>query len=265
MPQLVFMGTSDSRGVPRFYCDCAVCEEARSTGQNRRTRSSLLIQEDAGSTSQNVLIDIGPDFQTQALREDLRKVDGLLITHAHNDHVLGLGDLLDFMYYGSNDLPMYASEEVIPMVKARFAYVKLQDWLKPVTSELMLAGYQVSAFKVPHGANGFSYAYRFEKPDFCWVYCPDSINIPEETEQTHMMNLDLLILGTSYWHESYEMKYRSVYDVQEALALPSVQSAKQVIFTHMSHDIDARRVLNGETRLPEKVRLASDGLRVWVS
>lgn len=259
MPELVFMGTSDSRGVPRFYCDCEVCEEARTTKRNRRTRSSLLLQG-----QENVLIDIGPDFQTQAFREDLRKVHHLLITHAHNDHVLGLGDLLDFMYYGRNDLPLYAPEEVIPMVKARFAYVKLPDWLKPVGNDLVLEGYQVSTFKVPHGANGFSYAYRFDRPDFSWVYCPDSINISPDTEQAHLMNLDLLILGTSYWHEPFEMKYRSVYDVQEALALECVQSADQVIFTHMSHDIDARKVSNGEARLPEKVRLAFDGMRVWV-
>ncbi|GEM45143.1 MBL fold metallo-hydrolase [Deinococcus cellulosilyticus] len=259
MPELVFMGTSDSKGVPRYYCECEICTEARKTGVNRRTRSSLLIQGE-----QNTLIDAGPDFHAQTTREGFTEIHQLLITHAHNDHVLGLGDLLDYRIYARGDLPMYAPEEVIPMVKARFSYVKLPDWLKPVASGLQLEGYQVSTFGVPHGANGFSYAYRFDRPDFSWVYCPDSINIPEETEQTHMMDLDLLILGTSFWQEPYPMQYRSVYDIQEALQLAAVKSAKQVIFTHMSHDIDARRVSKGEARLPDRVRLAFDGMRARV-
>lgn len=254
MPELVFMGTSDSKGVPRYYCTCKVCEQARTTGQNRRTRSSLLIQG-----AQNTLIDAGPDFHAQSTREKLTEIHTLLVTHAHNDHILGLGDLLDFVTYARGHLPMYAPLEVVPMVKSRFAYLDRLEWLKPLPGGLVLEGYQVQAFKVPHGANGFSYAYRFDSLNFAWVYCPDSINISPETEEEFMLDLDLLILGTSFWKEPYPMQTRSVYDVQEALELKSVQTAKKVILTHMSHDIDAEVAV-----LPEHVSLAFDGMRVWV-
>ncbi|HEX2864211.1 MAG TPA: MBL fold metallo-hydrolase, partial [Deinococcales bacterium] len=102
MNRLVFLGAGDSQGVPRWWCGCPVCAEARETGRNARTRPSVLVL----SGGETWLVDPGPDFRAQAIRRGLDALSGVLVTHAHNDHILGLGDVLDFARWTGADFPV---------------------------------------------------------------------------------------------------------------------------------------------------------------
>jgi phosphoribosyl 1,2-cyclic phosphate phosphodiesterase len=113
--RLRFLGSSDSQGVPRWWCRCSVCTEARTTGLNARSRPSVLLE----SKDERILIDAAPEFRLQITREQITSIDAVIITHAHNDHLLGLGDVADFARWTQHPTPIYAPTEVIPQIQQR--------------------------------------------------------------------------------------------------------------------------------------------------
>lgn len=263
LPSLTFLGTSDSKGVPRFWCGCPVCREARATGANRRSRPAALLRGEG----QTLLLDCGPDLHAQLARLGTPTVpDAALISHAHNDHLLGLGDLLDYAAYAGGTLEVYAPAGVIPQIEGRFAYAftasrarSAAPAVRPLPpGGLDCCGFRVRAFEVPHGANGSSHAFHFGSPAFRWVYMTDAIDVPEGLAAEWLGGLDLLVLGSSFLDESgAEPGSRSVYDLREALDLPWARSAGRVLLSHLSHDVDAR------TPPPDpRYRYAHDGLSV---
>lgn len=254
--QLQFLGTGDSQGVPRWWCDCEVCTEARTTGRNARSRPSALCT----LGTEVLLLDCGTDFRTQMLKFGHRRIDYVIITHAHNDHFLGLGDLFDYASWTGHLPQIYAPANVIPEISERFSYAfRKHPAIMPLETATKLLGFEVTAFKVPHGANGYAYGLYFVGPDYRWAYVTDSIHIPASIQAQYLNHLDLLILGTAFWHENAPIAKRSIYDVQEALALSCVQSTPRVYFSHLSHDIDINQ------SLPEHIRWAQDGLCINLS
>ena len=284
---LHFLGTSDSKGVPRFWCNCPVCHEARTSvqgrpGFNRRTRPSALLR----GKGETLLLDCGPDLHAQLSRLGGPFVpDAVIVSHAHNDHILGLGDLLDYVTSAGGQLRIYAPATALPDIRARFAYAfqgqpdGSPPPVQPIPDEgLELCGYRVHAFKVPHGANGVSHAFHFVSAQPAaalpasispvsvpsasvlgrWVYMTDAVDVPGELAQAWLQDLDLLVLGTSFRDESgTDHSGRSVYDVREALALPWARTARRVLLSHLSHDIDVRQVLPDR-----RYSYATDGLSV---
>jgi phosphoribosyl 1,2-cyclic phosphate phosphodiesterase len=255
VPTLRFLGSSDSQGVPRWWCTCRVCTEARTTGKNARTRPSVLLE----SEDKKVLIDAAPEFRMQVTRETIESLDAVLITHAHNDHILGLGDIADFARWTKKTVPMYAPRSVILQVQQRFPYLTQRSYPTLIPFGVLeqglqvFADYQVTAHKVPHGLNGFSYGLKFENGKTRWAYIPDSIALEDLTP---WRELDLLILGTSFYKEDAPLASRSVCDVQEALQLLREISPKQTIFTHLGHGVNSCKPA------PENTKYAYDGLRI---
>ncbi|MGG6313912.1 MBL fold metallo-hydrolase [Paenibacillus macerans] len=254
MDQLIFWGTGDAMGVPRVYCDCEVCGEARSTGTNRRYRSSVSVEGEDGG----FLIDCGPDWRTGMERRGQRFVEHILVTHAHFDHIGGLPEWADACRWLGRRGQLHAPQEVIETILRQYPWLGGHLDLHAVGEDgTRLAGWRIRGWKVFHGKNGFSYAYRLEKGGFAWAYCSDSIALPEEQKRP-LHGLDLLVLGTSFYHETAEFATRSVYDVTEALELLQEVRPARTIFTHMSHDIDLRN----EYGLPAGAEMASTGLSV---
>jgi phosphoribosyl 1,2-cyclic phosphate phosphodiesterase len=225
---------------------------------NARTRPSVLLELEGA----NVLIDASPEFRLQVTREHIRNLETVLITHAHNDHILGLGDVLDYLRWEGANTQIYAPESVLPQLEQRFEYAfkgKYASRFHAMPEKLELHGWNISGFEVPHGFNGTANAFKLERHGKTLVYCSDSIGLSQTILEQHFQNLELLILGTSFWDESSAVyASRSVYDVLEALELVNKINPAKTVFTHLGHGVDARDA----HLLPENVLLAQDGLKL---
>ncbi|WP_035322212.1 MBL fold metallo-hydrolase [Peribacillus kribbensis] len=244
-----FLGTSDAQGVPRLLCTCRGCSD----GKINRTRSSLLLELDGSK----VLIDVSPDFRSQFLRELKDIPDEILITHTHYDHVGGFGDLIDLCFWNRKLVTVTSPGEVVEDLLVKFPYAEGKRYMKfNRTKEHKIKDWNITFFKVNHGANGFSYAIKLSKGGRTAVYMPDSFNLEDEQLQ-HLYGTDYLIIGTSYWDEQTAIETRSVYSTVEAMELVQKIKPKQVWFTHLSHD---PAFLAHD--LPDHMAFASDGLTI---
>ncbi|MBO9128149.1 MBL fold metallo-hydrolase [Bacillus sp. 165] len=253
MTKLQFLGTSDAKGVPRILCGCKVCTEQKEI--NIRTRPSLAIHTD----EETILIDLSPDYRTQCLRYlNENMVSTVLLTHAHNDHITGLGDYSDALFgYGVKGT-VVSPPDIIDIVIGRYPYLQNRELLEFAGKSLWKTGeYTITFHRVNHGHNGYSYGIKFMKEGFCFAYVSDAINLTSE-ELEPFVHLDLLIIGTSFWDEQAPLHTRSVYSTKEVMEMDEVLQAKQIIFTHLSHDIDVEM---RSQQLPSHMMFAYDGMQ----
>lgn len=258
---LTFLGTGTSMGVPTLGCECAVCASAVSPDgdpHNRRTRPSLRL----AYNNHVVLIDTGPDFHAQAIRENIHHVDAVLYTHGHADHILGLDDLRPLSFQLPGGLPIYADAETTETLKRIFNYTfsarerystaarvvlhALDETTPGAGFDLFGANFQ--RIPVTHGSQTIT-GYRFGSA----AYLTDMSDIPPESLPL-LQDLDILILDAlrRQPHPSHSHLARSLSFVEQL-------KPKRAWFTHISHDLDHAPT---EEELPPNVRLAYDGLQL---
>lgn len=242
-------------GVPTLGCTCAVC---RSTDpRNRRTRPSVLIEYGGHA----VLIDTGPDFHAQALREGIMRLDAVLYTHSHADHILGMDDLRPLSFHNRGDLPLYADVPTAAAIERVFDYTFRTENRYPTSARValhridMTPGAAVELFgarferiPVTHGRQEIT-GYRFGGA----AYLTDMSDIPEEG-MALLGGLDVLILDALRRdpHPSHSHLANSV-------ALVGRLKPRRAYFTHIGHDLDHAAT---EAELPDNIRLAYDGLKL---
>lgn len=253
---VTFWGTGDAMGVPRVYCDCGVCEEARASGTNRRYRSLVQLTDDSFGT---LLIDCGPDWRRGMEASSCKEIAAVLITHAHFDHIAGLPEWADMCRWTGRRGEAYAAPDVIAEISIRFPWLDAHIAFIPITATIAFGEWETTCWKVNHGKNGYSYAYKFRHAinRKSFVYASDAIALNEE-ELRPMQGVDMLILGTSFYEEPFPFETRSVYDVKEALSLIAELHPGRTIFTHMSHDVDVTR----DYGLPAAASFARTGMTV---
>jgi len=249
--QILMLGSGTSMGVPTLGCKCRVCTSA--DPRDCRTRPSIAIVYD-GHT---VLIDSGPDFRQQAMREGIERLDAVFYTHAHADHILGLDDLRPLSFKGSNKIPLYADAPTAAVLERIFEYTfsesnkypfKARVSLQPLTDHTPLFGIDFLRVPLQHGELS-TVGFRFGTA----AYLTDMSDIPESSFPL-LEGLDVLILDALR-----KSPHPSHSHVERSLGFVEKIRPKQAFFTHMSHEILHAEV---EKELPETVRLAYDGLRI---
>jgi phosphoribosyl 1,2-cyclic phosphate phosphodiesterase len=248
---LTVLGSGTSMGVPTIGCDCAVCRSA--DPRDRRTRPSVLLEYDGNV----VLIDTTPDFREQALRENIRKIDAVLYTHAHADHVLGLDDLRPLSYHRPNKIPLYARADHAAVIEDMFRYAfdavykfggLPQVELKHLDGPLDLFGVTFEPIPVLHGDVEI-WGFRFGSA----AYLTDFSDIPESSLEK-LGDLDILFLD-ALRHKPHPTHST----VENSLRIARLLEPQRTFFTHICHDLP-----HGETNrsLPPQVQLAYDGLKL---
>ncbi len=257
---LTFLGSGTSMGVPTLGCDCAVCASAASpTGdpRNRRTRPSVLVSWGG----HNVVIDTGPDFHAQAIREGISRLDAVFYTHGHADHVLGMDDLRPLSFHNPDSLPLYADEATAATIERVFDYTFRTEHRYPTSARVTLnrlpstPGTEVALFgahfqRVPvtHGRQTIT-GYRFGSA----AYLTDLSDIPAESIPL-LADLDVLILDALR-----REPHPTHSNLDNSIALVERLRPRRAFFTHMSHDLDHEAT---NAILPPHIRLAYDGLQI---
>ncbi len=265
--QFLFLGCSDEHGVPRVGCRCPVCCSALSPGsRNSRSGPAVALRYGPAYADRVVLIDAAPEFRLQAARLEIGHLDALLLTHAHDAHILGLSALALAHREAGLPLPVYAPAQVLDNVRERFghfwtdkAYRRVVQ-PRPIEGAVDLWGLVVTPLRVDHGLGGTAYGYQFSFGRRRLAYISDMLRATAEIRQA-LTGLDLLVLGTSHYYEGIEMWKRSVMDITAALELIREAAPAQAILTHLSHTVDYEAV---SARLPPGISLAYDGLIVEV-
>jgi len=256
--RVTVLGSGTSMGVPTLGCHCAVCES--SDPRDKRLRPSLLLSRDG----KNVVIDTTPDFRTQALRAGLDRLDAVVLTHGHSDHILGFDDLRPFNFKQRAAMPVYGSEETFGVLRRAFAYAfdnkpSLSSVpsveLHVVKGPFELMGVEFVPVPLVHGEMAVL-GYRFGTA----AYLTDFSRLPEESVGL-LQGLDDLILDALR-----DVPHPMHLTVEQSLAVIDRLKPKRAWFTHIAHDLGHAAT---EERLRKlgygNVRLAFDGLQIEVA
>jgi len=250
---ITFLGTGTSHGVPMIGCKCAVCRS--SDPHNKRSRTSALVSY----SGRNILIDISPEFRLQCIENNVQRVDAVLFTHAHADHIFGLDDLRRFNEMQGMSIPCYGSPDTLAVIRKAFEYIFIQTQegggkpkieLLPVDGPFTAAGISITPIPVFHGQLPIL-GYRIGN----LAYVTDCSEIPHDSMEL-LRGLDVLVLGVLR-KKAHETHFTLDQGVSVALEL----SAKLTYFVHMSHSLD-HDATNQE--LPSSIQLAYDGLVVEI-
>lgn len=240
-------------GVPTLGCDCSVC--ASTDPRDTRNRPSIAVQWD----DQTVVIDTGPDFRQQALREHIRRIDAILYTHPHADHILGMDDLRPLSFHHPQGLPLYADDETAVVLRRVFEYTfspnakyptRARVDLRPLNGQesVEIAGLRFQRVPVLHGDITIG-GYRFGSA----AYLTD-MNVIPNGSLSLLENLDVLIIDALRWNH-----HASHNNVAQALNWIDRIQPRRAFFTHIAHELEHAKT---EATLPARVRLAYDGLRI---
>ncbi len=250
--KITVLGSGTSSGVPTIGCECVVC---RSTdARDNRLRPSILIQYD----SQNIVIDSTPDFRTQALRAGMERLDALVYTHAHADHIFGLDDVRPFNYRHKRNIPIYLHQPTFDVIHRVFDYVFAARVHTPNTNIPKLdvhiigedafdvCGLRFEPIPIMHG-DTLIHGYRFGNV----AYLTDHSSIPEASMEL-LRGLDILFLD-ALRHKPHPTHSTVEQSVATALAL----RPKRTFLTHICHDLPHAET---EASLPAGVFMAYDGM-----
>ena len=253
--KVTFLGTGTSQGIPIIGSDHPVC--LSKDPKDKRLRVSVLIEWD----SYAYVIDCGPDFRQQMLKNNVRKVDGILFTHEHSDHTAGLDDIRPF-FFRQGDIPIYAHKRVLKALKKRFDYIFVNENRypgAPAVSEcevkndipFRLGNKSIVPVEVMHNRLQV-FGYRFEK----FAYLTD-VKYIEEPEIKKLKDLDVLVINALRIEA-----HHSHLNLEEALSFVKQIGPKKAYFTHISHMLGFHEMVQKE--LPENVFLAYDNLTINV-
>ena len=252
--RLTMLGSGTSMGVPSLGCQCRVCRSE--DPRDNRTRPSILLS----ANGRNILIDTSPDFRQQALRAGMRRLDAVLFTHGHADHILGLDDIRPFNLQQREHVPVYASAPTLEILRRTFAYI-FDDAptlstlpavdLREIRGPFEAGGVNFQPIPARHG-NTDVLGFRFGRA----AYLTDFSEIPTASMGL-LRDLDDLILSALR-----DKPHPMHSTVANSLEIVRAVAPRRAWFTHICHDLPHEET---NARLPANVRLGYDGLTFEVT
>lgn len=250
--QVTFLGTGTSQGVPLIGCPCEVCKSINT--KDKRLRSSVLVQ----ANGKNLVIDTGPDFRQQMLRTEIPRLDGILFTHSHKDHISGFDDIRAYNYIQKEHMEVYLEEAVMKAMRRDFFYM-FEDFKYPGVpeanfhiideNEFELEGIKIIPIRVFHHKMPVL-GFRIEN----FTYITDANNIPE-SEIEKIKGSEIVVLNALR-----RDSHISHFSLSEAIEMVNKINPTKAYFTHISHQLGLHNEVNKE--LPSNIELAWDGLQV---
>ena len=250
--KLTFLGTGTSQGVPMIGCRCEVC--CSHDPRDKRLRSSVLVEYE----DKTILVDAGPDFRQQMLREGISSVDAILLTHNHKDHVGGLDDIRAFNYHEKKATQIYCEKYVEDSLRMEYSYAFAEkkypgapEWNVNIIDEnpFCINGVEIIPIRGMHYRLPVL-GYRFGDI----AYCTD-MNLIEEKEFSKLQGLEHFIINCVK-----RGKHISHYSLEEAIEVAEKVGARHTWITHLSHQLPRHQALTEE--LPENIAPAYDGLKL---
>ncbi len=250
--KVTFLGTGTSQGVPVIGCTCEVCRSL--DFKDNRLRTSVHIEVDGKS----FVVDTGPDFRQQMLRERINRLDAIIYTHEHKDHTAGLDDVRAFNFRQKKDMPVYARPQVINQLKREFSYAfseKKYPGVPQITtheidnSAFTVEGVEILPIEVMHLKLPV-YGYRIK--DFTYI---TDANYIAESEKQKIRRSKVLVLNALQ-----KEPHISHFNLEEAIAEAQDLGAETTYFLHISHRMGRHKLI--ENSLPENIHLAYDGLSI---
>ncbi|MBX7052158.1 MAG: MBL fold metallo-hydrolase [Flavobacteriales bacterium] len=251
---VTFLGTGTSQGVPVIACECPVCSSKNP--KDNRLRSSIMITRDG----QNVVVDSGPDFRQQMLREKVKAIAGIVFTHEHKDHIAGLDEVRAFNYFNQWRAQVYCSALVEAALRREFAYA-FAEMKYPGIPEIDLNHITLQPFEVAGIPFTPIEVLHFKLPVFAYrigdfTYITDANAITDE-EKAKIKGTKILVLNALR-----REKHPSHFNLEEAIALSREIGAETTWLTHISHQLGLHDEVQRE--LPSGIHLAWDGLKIEI-
>jgi phosphoribosyl 1,2-cyclic phosphate phosphodiesterase len=248
--KITFLGSGTSQGVPVIACPCEVCQSM--DYRDKRLRVSMHIEVEGKS----FVIDTGPDFRQQMLRERISRLDAVILTHSHKDHIAGLDDVRAFNYLQQRDMPVYGTKQTLAQVQTEFYYA-FEKEKYPGTPQIKLNEISEEPFQI----NGVDFTplpvmhmkmpvLGFRVGDFSYI--TDANFISDNTYQK-LKGTQVLVLNALQ-----KDSHPSHFTLAEALEVAKKVGPTQTYFTHISHKLGLHKAI--EKELPESVALGYDGL-----
>ncbi|MBT0812609.1 MBL fold metallo-hydrolase [Litoribacter ruber] len=252
--KITFLGTGTSQGVPVIGCSCEVCTSL--DFRDKRLRTSVHLEVDGKS----IVIDTGPDFRQQMLRENIRDVDAVIFTHEHKDHTAGLDDIRPFNFMHKRDMPIFGRQQVLEQIKREFSYIfenhsypgvpKVQP--VEITNQPFIAeGVPVTPIDVLHYKLP---VFGFRVQDFTYI---TDANFISEAEIEKIKGSKVLVLNALRLKD-----HISHFTFEEAIEMVERIQPEKAYFTHISHQLGCHSKV--EKLLPPHIRLAYDGLKIEI-
>lgn len=253
--KLTFLGTGTSQGIPVIGCDCATCRSE--DPRDKRLRTSAFLEVNG----KNFSFDCGPDFRQQMLANGFDHLDGILMTHEHNDHIIGLDDVRPLNFRQKMHMPIYGLKRTLSELSSRFAYAfEVRPYPGAPRFELInirpfqlfqAAGIDVMPLEIMHG-NLPILGYKIGR--LCYITDAKTI---EDSSFMHIKKCKVLVINALRHREHY-----THFNLEEALAFIEKAQPEKAYLTHLSHHFPPFEELQKE--LPENVHIAYDGLSVWI-
>ncbi|MBX2930696.1 MAG: MBL fold metallo-hydrolase [Chitinophagaceae bacterium] len=251
---ITFLGTGTSSGVPMIGCSCNVCTS--SNKKDNRLRSSILVQSD----STTIIIDTTPDFRYQMLRSNTKKLDAVLFTHPHKDHIAGLDDVRAYNFFSKKPMDIYANTLTEEAICRDFYYAFSKDKY-PGSPNLLLHTINTNSFTIGNIPIQPILVWHLKMPVFGFkignfTYITDANRI-DDNEKEKIKGSKVLVLNALR-----KEKHLSHFTLDEAVALSNELQVEKAFFTHISHQLGTHDEVNKQ--LPNNRQLAYDGLQLVV-